>query len=73
MTQPSIGRIVHYVSTATGNPVCRAAIVTEVHDARERISVQVLLPDTVFPDHDVAHSETSHEGSTWHWPEREEG
>jgi hypothetical protein len=66
--QPSVGRIVHYVSTATGMPVCRAAIVTETRD--QRISVQVFLPDSVFPDRDVAHSETSHEGGTWHWPER---
>lgn len=67
---PSVGRMVHYVSTATGEPVCRAAIVTEVGD--ERIGVQVFLPDAVFPDRDVAHSETSHEGGTWHWPERVE-
>lgn len=65
--KPSVGRIVHYVSTATGNPVCRAAIVTEVRD--QRISVQVFLPDAAFPDPNVAHSETSHEGGTWHWPE----
>jgi hypothetical protein len=70
MAKPSIGCIVHYVSTATGTPVCRAAIVTEVHD--QRISVQVFLPDAVFPDQDVAHSETSREGGTWHWPERTE-
>jgi hypothetical protein len=72
MAKPSIGRIVHYVSTATGQPVCRAAIVTEVHDTRERVSVQVFLPDCVFPDPNVAHSETSRDGGTWHWPEREE-
>jgi hypothetical protein len=27
--QPSVGRIVHYVSTSDGNP-CRAAVITEV-------------------------------------------
>ncbi|WP_031514824.1 hypothetical protein [Streptomyces sp. NRRL F-5123] len=70
MPKPTVGRIVHYVSTATGTPVCRAAIVTETRD--QRISVQVFLPDTIFPDRDVAHSETSHEGGTWHWPERTE-
>lgn len=67
---PSVGRMVHYVSTATGKPACRAAIVTEIRD--QRIGVQVFLPDAVFPDRDVAHSETSHEGGTWHWPERVE-
>lgn len=65
---PSVGHIVHYVSTATGEPVCRAAIITEV--GAERVAVQVFLPDVVFPDRDAAHSETSHEGGTWHWPER---
>ncbi|WNI19181.1 hypothetical protein [Actinacidiphila sp. ITFR-21] len=64
---PSVGRIVHYVSTATGEAVCRAAIVTEV--GAERIGVHVFLPDVTFSDR-AAHSETSYDGGTWHWPER---
>ena len=54
---PSVGRIVHYVSRATCEPVCRAAVITEVGDwppgtdeAGRRniavpVSVTVLLPD----------------------------
>jgi hypothetical protein len=79
---PSVGRIVHYVSQATGDPVCRAAIITEVgdwppgtdEDGRRNIavpvSVTVFLPDTHFCDAGVMQSEASHVGGTWHWPER---
>jgi hypothetical protein len=79
---PSVGRIVHYVSEATGAPVCRAALITEVGDWPEGISeidrpniavpcsMTVFLPDTQFPDQGVMQSELGHEGGTWHWPER---
>lgn len=78
---PSVGRIVHYVSYATGDPVCRAAIITEVgewpegsSDAAKRniavpVDVTVFLPDTHFTDRSMQ-SEVGREGGTWHWPER---
>lgn len=79
---PSVGRIVHYVSRATCDPVCRAALITEVGDwppgtdeAGRRniavpVSVTVFLPDTQFCDQGVMQSEIGREGGTWHWPER---
>lgn len=79
---PSVGRIVHYVSRATGEPVCRAAIITEVGayppDVSEAdkaniavpVDVTVFLPDTSFPDRGIMRSEVGREGGTWHWPER---
>lgn len=83
MQQPSVGRIVHYVSYATGEPVCRAAIITAVGDyppgkendeaAKANIAVPVdmtvFLPDTQFTDR-AMQSEEGREGGTWHWPER---
>lgn len=78
---PSVGRIVHYVSHATGEPVCRAAIITAVgsyppddSEAGEAniavpVDVTVFLPDTHFTDRSMQ-SELGHEGGTWHWPER---
>ncbi|MEU5477452.1 hypothetical protein [Streptomyces mirabilis] len=82
--KPSVGRIVHYVSYATGKPVCRAAIITEVgayppgasEGAESNIAVPVdltvFLPDVSFTDR-CMQSELGHEGGTWHWPERTDG
>ncbi|MEV0015441.1 hypothetical protein [Streptomyces tendae] len=79
--KPSVGRIVHYVSYATGEPVCRAAIITAVGpyppDVSEAgkaniavpVDVTVFLPDTQFTDR-CMQSELGREGGTWHWPER---
>jgi hypothetical protein len=83
MPKPTVGRIVHYSSTATGEPVCRAAIITEVGAYPPGVSeagkaniavpvdVTVFLPDATFTDC-CMQSEDSHDGGTWHWPEREE-
>jgi hypothetical protein len=82
--QPSVGRIVHYVSH--GTPVradgsqaftkqCRAAVVTEVDGAESfKVGLCVLNPTGQF-FHALAAGgcmadETEHQGGTWHWPER---
>lgn len=79
MQQPSVGRIVHYVSYGTPGgehpSVCRAAVVTEVD--REMVGgdgwvvgLAVLNPTGMFFNRDVVQNEAVHEGGTWHWPER---
>lgn len=82
--QPTVGRIVHYVSH--GTPVredgtqayvakCRAAVVTEVDDSeRFRIGLAVLNPTGQF-FHSLGAGGcmadfTENQGGTWHWPER---
>lgn len=75
--QPSVGRIVHYVSH--GSPVqpdgtqaytsqCRAAVVAEVYP-NHRCMLAIINPTGLF-FHDTAQDEASHAGGTWHWPER---
>lgn len=83
--QPSVGRIVHYVSH--GTPVqadgsqrytsqCRAAVITAVLDDPEIVSLAVLNPTGMFFHEAVAQWEPEesgdirHGGGTWHWPER---
>lgn len=72
--QPSVGRVVHYVSYGTPGgeypSVCRAAIVTEV--SAESVGLAVLNPEGMFFNRDVPHLEAHHDGGTWHWPERVE-
>ncbi len=76
MTQPSIGRVVHYVSYGTPGgeykSECRAAIVTATDPPPEDnpdqvfVSLAVLNPTGMFFNQD----ETDKTGGTWHWPER---
>ncbi|MER5677343.1 hypothetical protein ABT081_10440 [Streptomyces sp. NPDC002238] len=82
--QPSVGRIVHYVSQ--GSPVLddgsqrypsvrRAAIVTAVEDVLGedlRVSLAVLNPTGLHFDQSVPYAEPGVDlvGGTWHWPER---
>lgn len=78
--QPSVGRIVHYVSYGTPGgeytPQCRAAIITEVADGVEEdrraevVSLAVLNPTGMFFNQGCRHSEGAQTGGTWHWPER---
>lgn len=76
--QPSVGRIVHYVSYGTPGgeytSQCRAAMVTEVTDCdahTECVGLFVANPTGIFLNQHVPHNETSEQrGGTWHWPER---
>lgn len=83
--QPSVGRIVHYVSYGTPGgeytSQCRAAIITSVHPSEgagtladmngpERVGLAVLNPEGMFFNQDCRHSEGARTGGTWHWPER---
>jgi hypothetical protein len=80
-TQPTIGRIVHYVSYGSADgrykSKCRAAVVSETHlepaDPTTTavfvptIGLAVLNPTGVFFDRYVRESD-EHTGGTWHWP-----
>lgn len=78
--QPSVGRIVHYVSYGTPggeySSVCRAAVVTAVDAYPEDnpgqvfASLAVLNPEGMFFNKTVLQDETDKTGGTWHWPER---
>lgn len=82
--QPSVSRIVHYVSH--GSPVrddgtqafkteCRAAIITAVKDPAGQagggiVDLAVLNPTGMFFNQDVSHVDAEHHvGGSWHWPE----
>jgi hypothetical protein len=69
-TQPTIGRIVHYVSYGTPGgeyeSQCRAALVTEINP--NDIGIAVLNPTGLFFDRQIRQSEDKHTGGTWHWP-----
>jgi hypothetical protein len=76
--QPSIGRIVHYVShgspvredgTQTYTSECRAAVITQIFD-EGLVALCVLNPSGIFFHEDCLLDEADHRGGTWHWPER---
>jgi hypothetical protein len=71
--QPSIGRIVHYVSYGTPGgeyeKACRAAIVTEVDDFGSGVGLGVVNPTGIFLNQHVPHDQEEKAGGTWHWPE----
>lgn len=78
MSQPSVGRIVHYRSHGSADgaypPECRAAIITEVQPDTDLVGLAVLNPSGAFfrpiDGGGCAHDESLHHGGTWHWPER---
>jgi hypothetical protein len=78
--KPSVGRIIHYVSY--GSPVredgsqafsseCRAAVITQVHDA-ECVGLMAMNPTGLFFHDESWIDEENHSGGSWHWPERVE-
>jgi hypothetical protein len=83
--EPSVGRIVHYVSygspvqsdgTQVFESVCRAAVITEVdlvrRYGRQSVGLAVLNPTGMFFNQGVpyaSHLDALTPG-TWHWPER---
>ena len=76
--EPSVGRVVHYVSRGSADgvfpAVCRAAVVTEVDglDAVVNVGLAVLNPTGLFFDREVLEfgSCATLRPGTWHWPER---
>jgi hypothetical protein len=78
VTEPSVGRIVHYVSYGTPGgeypSKCRAAVVTEVSGLANShgacASLAVLNPTGAFFNQHVCQDEDGKAGGTWHWPER---
>lgn len=84
--EPSVGRIVHYVSYGTPGgeypSVCRAAVITAVDTYQDgdlghlhigHVSLCVLNPTGQFFNLHVRHDETGKRPGTWHWPERAPG
>lgn len=84
MQQPSIGRIVHYVSYGTPGgeykKECRAAVITQVGGTQQSqidgavvdtIGLAVLNPAGMFFQPAIEQAEDAEpKGGTWHWPER---
>ncbi len=82
--QPSVGRIVHYVSHGTPvradgtqafTPQCRAAVVTEVSgDESFKVGLVALNPTGMFfhslADGGCMADFTIGQSGTWHWPGR---
>lgn len=72
--QPSVGRIVHYVSYGTPKgeyeSTCRAAIVTQVNDDQGSIGLCAINPTGLFFHEALPHDEYGKAGGTWHWPEQ---
>jgi len=70
MTNPTVGRIVHYKSYGTPGgeyqPECRAAIVTGVNEFGN-CDLAVLNPTGLFFDRNLPMDEEQ-SGGTWHWP-----
>jgi hypothetical protein len=76
MPDPSIGRIVHYVSHGTPGgeygKECRAAIITDLAQPDEDndvVGLAVMNPTGLFFNR-AAYDESAQSGGTWHWPEQ---
>ena len=69
--QPIVGQTVHYRSRGSADgvfkPVCRAAVITEVHGVFN-VSLAVLNPTGVFFDAEVTNeSRNEYIPGAWHW------
>lgn len=69
---PKIGTVVHYVSYGTPGgeypSVCRAAIVSEIHEGTEAAGLVVLNPEGMFFNRTVPQNDGTNgpRGGTWH-------
>lgn len=81
MTEPSVGRIVHYVSYGTPQgeyaSQCRAAVIAAVNATNSDLCDLVVFNPTGLFFNTCPHREpelawrgTAAQGGTWHWPER---
>lgn len=74
---PTVGRIVHWVSSGhslgvnASTSTCRAAIVTEVKDGKT-ISLAVFSTKGTLYYNDITFDD-GNTGATWHWPEQING
>jgi hypothetical protein len=76
MAQPTVGRIVHYVS-AKDPSGCQAAIITAVGSLGELCDLTIFAPgddpDVATcreGDQPIVAGDTKDLGGTWHWPEQ---
>lgn len=67
--KPTVGRIVHYHEIFGLESLCRAAVVTFVHD--DAVSLAVFGADTALTGRLGVRQ--GDEPGTWHWPERTDG
>lgn len=69
--EPSVGRIVHYVSRGSSDGVhpaaCRAALINEV--TPEGVNLTVFIPNGTY-NHFAVPQGNADDRATWHWPER---
>ncbi len=70
--KPSVGRVVHYVSTASTQHKHLCAHVCDVPDASESVNLRVFSLDgeSAWGRTNVPHDEERKAPGTWHWPER---
>lgn len=77
LIQPTVGRIVHYVTDlGEGCPVCNAGIVTGIkrwdrtHSPEWLASVAVFSKHGMFFSREAMYNEEGDVSGTWHWPEK---
>jgi hypothetical protein len=75
LAEPSVGRIVHYVSPGSADgryaPAHRAAIVTEIppdYEDDRKLNLLVFNPTGTHHAFSVPHNVNA-VGYSWHWPE----
>lgn len=69
MNQPSVGRIVHFFTSASGHPddiIANAAIVVRVNNVTN-VDLYVLDPDEYTPYYAASITQGRREGR-WDWP-----